>query len=130
MPVIFTVNRKRFNLSLLALTVIIFAVVFGAVKTAAHSENDAFIPSAETASPQQTFTVNRTDDAADANTADNICDVDLATSGQQCTLRAAVAQSNATAGTDIINFSLPDASVINLTGGALLINQSVEIRGS
>ncbi|HEX8194602.1 MAG TPA: FG-GAP-like repeat-containing protein [Pyrinomonadaceae bacterium] len=130
MPVIFTVNRKRFNFSLLTLTVIIFAVVFGAAKTAAHSENDAFVPSAETASPQQTFTVNRTDDAPDANTADNICDVDLATLGQQCTLRAAVAQSNVTAGADMINFSLLDASVINLTSGVLLINQSVEIRGS
>lgn len=121
MPVIFTVNRKRFSFSLLAFTVIVFAVVFGAIKTAAHSED---------AIPQATFTVNRTDDAADANTADNVCDVDLSTAGQQCTLRAAVAQSNATAGADTINFTLPNASVITLTGGTLLINQSVEIRGS
>ena len=121
MPVIFSFNRKKFNFSLLALTVIIFAVIFGAVKTTAHSE---------TASPQATFIVNRTDDAPDANTVDNVCDADLVTPGQQCTLRAAIVQANATAGADVISFSLPANSIINLTAGTLTVNQSVEIRGS
>lgn len=130
MPIIFTLYRKRFNLTLLAFTLIIFAVVFGVVKTAAHSANSDFVRNNETAAPQQTFTVNRTDDAADANPSDNVCDVDLAASGQQCTLRAAVAQSNASAGADTITFTLPDQAVINLTAGTLVINQSVEIKGS
>ncbi|MDQ4120132.1 MAG: FG-GAP-like repeat-containing protein [Acidobacteriota bacterium] len=121
MPVMFTPNRKRFYLSLLAFTVLIFAVVFGSGKTAARSEN---------AAPQATFTVNRTDDAPDANTADNVCDVDLSTAGQQCTLRAAIAQANATAEADLIGFSLPmNETTINLTGASLIINRNVEIRG-
>src|SRR5215211_4301486 len=45
-----------------------------------------------------TFTVNRTTDAVDANVGDGRCDVDSSAAGNQCTLRAAVQQANASAG--------------------------------
>jgi hypothetical protein len=56
-----------------------------------------------------TFTVNRTDDLADMNLADNACDT-LGLFGSQCSLRAAIQQANATAnsgGPDLIKFSIP-----------------------
>lgn len=121
MPVISIIYRTRLNLSCLVFALLAVAFVFGAAKTTAR---------AETAAPQATFIVNQTNDANDANTADNVCDVDLTTAGQQCTLRAAIAQANSTAEFDTITFSLPDASVITLTSGALQILQSVEIKGS
>jgi CSLREA domain-containing protein len=55
-----------------------------------------------------TFTVNIPGDTRDANTQDNLCDVNLFGSGNQCTLRAAIEQANATPGTDAINFNIPD----------------------
>jgi hypothetical protein len=52
-----------------------------------------------------TYTVNDPGDASDANTADLLCDVDTGTSGDQCTLRAAIQQANVNAGTDTIIFT-------------------------
>ncbi|MGN6184328.1 MAG: CSLREA domain-containing protein, partial [Thermoanaerobaculia bacterium] len=49
-----------------------------------------------------TFTVNSTADAPDANAGDSVC----ATSGSVCTLRAAIQEANALAGTDSIFFSI------------------------
>jgi hypothetical protein len=46
------------------------------------------------------LTVNLTSDGPDVNTADNICDADLVAAESQCTLRAAIQQANAFAGTD------------------------------
>jgi CSLREA domain-containing protein len=75
--------------------------------------------------PQFTFTVNTTADADDVNPSDTACDSDAATAGPQCTLRAAISETNALGGTHAINFSIPttdpgfDASgrhTINLTG--------------
>src|SRR5215208_683888 len=56
-----------------------------------------------------TFTVNSTGDAADSNTADGACD----DGAGNCTLRAAVQQANATAGTDVINATV--TGTINLS---------------
>ena len=53
---------------------------------------------------QTTFTVNSVADLVDADTNDGACDADLATPGDQCTLRAAVLQANAIAGADTILF--------------------------
>ena len=50
-------------------------------------------------------------DAIDANTADGLCDVDLATPGLQCTLRAAIQEANGTAGMDTITFNIAGAGV-------------------
>ncbi|HET7270542.1 MAG TPA: hypothetical protein VFI90_05585 [Rubrobacter sp.] len=53
-----------------------------------------------------TFTVNI---PGDTNTADNLCNVNLFGPGEQCTLRAAIQQSNATTGADAIDFGIPDS---------------------
>ena len=52
------------------------------------------------------FVVNRTGDEVDADTADFICDVDTATFGEQCSLRAAIQQANASEGKDWIFFQI------------------------
>jgi len=49
-----------------------------------------------------TFTVNATDDRIDADPSDGACDADLATAGEQCTLRAALQQANVNADLDAI----------------------------
>jgi hypothetical protein len=57
-----------------------------------------------------TFVVNRTTDEADASTGDNVCDVNTGTAGNQCTLRAAIQETNALAnsgGPDEIRFNIP-----------------------
>ena len=54
-----------------------------------------------------TLTVNSTANNDDANTADGVCDADLATPGDQCTLRAAIQQANQLVGTDTIVFNVP-----------------------
>jgi hypothetical protein len=53
-----------------------------------------------------TFTVNRTGDTADANLANAACDVNASASGNQCTLRAAIQESNDTAAADVIRFNI------------------------
>jgi parallel beta-helix repeat protein len=55
-----------------------------------------------------TFTVNFNGDFADLNVGDGICDVTTST-GEVCTLRAAIQESNATFGGDTINFDIPEA---------------------
>jgi CSLREA domain-containing protein len=59
-----------------------------------------------------TFTVNRTADTPDANLSNAVCDVNLAASGNQCTLRAAIQEANDNDNpteTDLIKFSIPDS---------------------
>ena len=77
------------------------------------------------------FTVNSTGDAGDANTTDNICDSDAGTTGEQCTLRAAIQQANATSGADEIHFSIPGPGVHTITPSSLLpaITEAVTIDG-
>jgi hypothetical protein len=57
------------------------------------------------------YEVNVNTDQADANTSDGLCDTDLATPGLQCTLRAAIEQANASAGSNVIKFNIPGAGV-------------------
>ena len=82
-----------------------------------------------------TFTVNSTADAPDAFPASNTCDTDVFTGGDQCTLRAAIQQANATLGADTINFAIPVTGVqtirVNSGGfGALpAITEQVTIDG-
>src|SRR5262245_49291434 len=54
-----------------------------------------------------TFSVNLTADVGDATAVDGLCDSDLTTLGDQCTLRAAIEQANSTAGTDSVEFNIP-----------------------
>jgi CSLREA domain-containing protein len=51
------------------------------------------------------FTVNSTGDAGDA-TPDGTCDSDSSTTGEQCTLRAAIQEANTTTDADTINFNI------------------------
>ena len=82
-----------------------------------------------------TFTVNSTADAPDASTASNTCDTDVFTNGDQCTLRAAIQQANATAGADTINFAIPGTGVKTINVGATglgplpAITEQVSING-
>jgi len=80
----------------------------------------------QTVCAQIAFTVNNTSDADDANPGDGNCDSDIVTTGSQCSLRAALRESNAIGGDYTINFSIPSSDpgfdpstsryTINLTG--------------
>jgi CSLREA domain-containing protein len=76
-----------------------------------------------------TFTVNLTTDAADANPGDGICDAVTVVPGSQCTLRAAIEESNILPGVDDITFALGGANAINLTINQLWIKSSLNING-
>ena len=52
-----------------------------------------------------TFTVNKTGDAGDRRINDSVCDSSRK-NGKQCTLRAAIQESNDTPGADTINFNI------------------------
>ena len=73
------------------------------------------------ASPAQaatTFTVNSTADTPDASLAGTACDTDLFTGGDQCTLRAAIQQANATPGADAVSFAIPGTGVKTIAVGS------------
>jgi hypothetical protein len=72
------------------------------------------------------MTVNSLGDAADV-IGNGLCDTDLATAGEQCTLRAAIQEANANFGTDSISFSV--TGTINLTGQLPDIFGSLNING-
>jgi hypothetical protein len=75
-----------------------------------------------------TFSVNVTADVEDPLLSDNNCDIDLPGPGPQCTLRAAVSQSNFTDGLQIINVP---AGTYNLTlAGSLRISDEVAVNGA
>lgn len=85
-----------------------------------------------------TFTVNIPGDTNDAFLADDLCDVNTSSPGDQCTLRAAIRQSNITPGADVVRFAIPDdfgtgVKTINVgaTGNGALpaITQTVTING-
>ena len=71
-----------------------------------------------------TFTVNQTGDAPDAFPTSNTCDTDVFTGGDQCTLRAAIGQANATFGADAINFAIPGTGVKTISVGATGLGRS------
>ena len=52
-----------------------------------------------------TFTVNKTSDASDRRISDTVCDISRKR-GKQCTLRAAIEESNDTSGADTIKFNI------------------------
>lgn len=55
--------------------------------------------------------VNVETDAPDFNPSDGICDSDQATTGQQCSLRAAIQTAEAKEGTDFISFDIPGSGI-------------------
>lgn len=76
-----------------------------------------------------TLIVNTLGDQADASPADGICDTNSGTTGDQCTLRAAIQGANATVGSDSITFSLPANSTIVLITGLPDISDHVTLTG-
>jgi Calx-beta domain/Domain of unknown function (DUF4214) len=80
-----------------------------------------------TAVAATTFTVNSVSDGADSNTADGVCN----DGSGNCTLRAALEQANATAGTDTINFSIgTGVKTIIVPSDLPLITDAVIIDGT
>ncbi|MEK6281956.1 MAG: Ig-like domain repeat protein [Acidobacteriota bacterium] len=75
--------------------------------------------------------VNTTGDESDATPlGDRDCDVDLSTSGDQCTLRAAIEETNATVTDDSINFDASlSGSTISLASALPAINGNLNIIG-
>src|SRR5215216_1456172 len=78
-----------------------------------------------------TFTVNSTGDENDLDfpdgvfdgSSDGVCDVNSGTTGDQCTLRAAIQQANVTGGADTIAFNIPSSGTgCNATSGVCTIN--------
>jgi CSLREA domain-containing protein len=82
-----------------------------------------------------TFTVNSASDVSDRNPGDGICRSSNAT-GSVCSLRAAIEEADALAGSDTINFSIATGSltggvaVINVVNGTLTITETVTIDGA
>jgi hypothetical protein len=77
-----------------------------------------------------TFDVNTAADTTDANTADNHCDVDTGAGGDQCTLRAAIEQANATSGADTITVNASvKLSTLQPATGYPTITEQVSIDG-
>ena len=72
-------------------------------KTSAHEKESAPAPQAT----GHIFIVNTTNDAVDVAPGDGLCDTDINTPGEQCSLRAAIIEANALAGDDVIRFELP-----------------------
>src|SRR5258705_6391108 len=88
-------------------------------------------PEIESASPDGTlasFVVNDTGDAADSNIGNGICDTNAAP-GDQCTLRAAIQETNAVFSNDTITFSLPASSTITLSTALPDINGNLTLTG-
>jgi CSLREA domain-containing protein len=77
------------------------------------------------------YTVNQTGDTSDADSNDFHCDVLPNFAGQQCTLRAAIQQSNHTPGPAIIHFDLPGDGVHTISPNTELpgITDTVTIDG-
>jgi hypothetical protein len=75
--------------------------------------------------------VNRTGDSPDANLANAVCDVEASTAGNQCTLRAAIQESNDTTGADTITFNIPGTGVKSISPASVLpmITKPVTIDG-
>ncbi len=78
-----------------------------------------------------TFTVNQTGDQQDAITSNASCDWDPFAAGDQCTLRAAIQQANATAGADTIGFNIAGSGVHTITPSSALpeITEALTIDG-
>lgn len=76
------------------------------------SEGRFFVSELSAPVENSTFSVNLTTDSADFSSGDGICDTDSNLgNGLQCTLRAAIQEANALAGTDTINFAIPASGV-------------------
>src|SRR6476659_9272892 len=87
-------------------------------KTSAH-ENESVSPPQQVAG--RIFIVNTTNDGVDVAPGDGLCDTDINTPGEQCSLRAAIIEANASPGDDAIRFELPPSD----PGCHMISNQCV-----
>jgi len=94
----------------------------------------ALLVAAEPArSAPTTFTVNSTGDENDLDypdgtfdgSSDGTCDVNAGTTGDQCTLRAAIQEANATTDADTMNFNI--ATGCDATSGVCTITPASEL---
>ena len=78
-----------------------------------------------------TFTVTSTNDGADADPDDGVCDIAPPTSPTGvCTLRVAIQQSNALDGLAMNQIELVGTAVYKLELGALEISESLVLKGN
>ena len=73
--------------------------------------------------------VNTLGDVADTNVGDGLCDSDAGTVGNQCTLRAAIQETNSATTDDTISFSLPLTSTLTLDTALPDITGNLNING-
>ncbi|MDQ2920065.1 MAG: hypothetical protein M3R52_00400, partial [Acidobacteriota bacterium] len=136
-------SRQRFacprlNLGFAALLAFVAVGFVASAGAGAMQEFGANDGSAPLAPAGFTFVVNRTGDANGVGLTSR-CDTDILTIGDQCTLRAALRATNATAAEDTITFNIPitqpgcDSAtgkcVINLTQALPNITEGVSIIG-
>jgi hypothetical protein len=76
------------------------------------------------------FTVNRNGDGNDFNTADPFCDADPVTAGQQCTLRAAIQQTDAQPGRDTVILPSGTYTINSNSFPHLSLNEDLIIQGA
>jgi hypothetical protein len=77
------------------------------------------------------FEVNSTGDNPDTAVGDHLCDANLQTPGDQCTLRAVIQETNHEPGEDGIDFNIPGSGVKTIAPRSVLpaITGPVEING-
>lgn len=101
--------------------------------TATYSGDSAFAtsttasPLSQTVNAALSLTVNTLGDGADILLGDGICDTDSGTAGSQCTLRAAIQETNAIPSPDSIGFSV--SGIITLSTALPGINGDLSITG-
>ena len=83
------------------------------------------------AAASATFTVNSIADGADLAPGDGHCDVEAAVAGDQCTLRAAIQETNSTPDMDTVDFAIPGPGVHTIAPATDLptITQPVDVNG-
>ena len=69
-----------------------------------------------------TFTVNKTSDAKDSRISDSVCDTSRK-NGKQCTLRAAIQESNDTSGADTIKFNIGGTASVKTINVGILVTR-------
>jgi hypothetical protein len=95
-----TLRTKNTRPLILAVAALLFALSLSLVAAQRKADVGVSFPAL--------YQVNQPGDAPDADPSDFHCDVLPTFTGQQCTLRAAIQQSNAATGPAIIHFDIPD----------------------
>lgn len=129
-PLLSLTTRRVFCLVVVAVVALI-AIRFTPTTQANRNQSGVEMPARLVSPPNPlpalTLTVNTLGDQADASVGNGVCDVDIGTSGAQCTLRAAIQEANAVFGADTIGFSM--TGTINLTGALPTLASEMTITG-